>query len=81
MASADAIGLEQKLYGVVKLNAVQCDGEAFFEGDDDNCSRLMAMSSRQKAVPMMGSTILMDVLRCSRSLASWVAPRMLESVE
>jgi hypothetical protein len=30
---------------------------------------------------MIGSTIRMLVLRCSRSLASCVAPRMFESVE
>ncbi len=44
-------------------------------------SRLISTSSRQKAVPMMGATIFMLVVRSSRSLASWVAPRMLESVE
>ena len=30
---------------------------------------------------MMGLTILMPLLRNSKSLASWVAPSMLESVE
>ncbi len=44
-------------------------------------SALTATSSRQNATPMMGCTILMPEFRCSRSLASWVAPSMLESVE
>ena len=44
-------------------------------------SGLTTTSSRQKATPMIGSTILMPVLRCSRSFASWVAPSMFESVE
>jgi hypothetical protein len=44
-------------------------------------SRLTTTSSRQNAVPMIGSTIVMPVSRRSRSLASWVAPSMFESVE
>ncbi len=41
----------------------------------------MTTSSRQNATPMIGSTIVMPVLSCSRSLASCVAPSRFESVE
>ncbi|CFN82770.1 Uncharacterised protein [Bordetella pertussis] len=44
-------------------------------------SALICTLSCQKATPMMGCTIRMPALRSSRSLASWVAPSMLESVE
>ena len=44
-------------------------------------SGFTATSSRQNATPMIGWTILMPVLSCSRSLASCVAPSMFESVE
>ena len=44
-------------------------------------SRFTGTSSRQKATPMIGSTMVTPVSRRSRSLASWVAPSMLESVE
>ena len=43
--------------------------------------RTLWNTSRQKATPMIGSTMLMPLLRNSRSLASWVAPQMFESVE
>ena len=44
-------------------------------------SALTTQSSRQNGTPMIGLTILMPLSSCSRSLASWVAPRMLLSVE
>ena len=44
-------------------------------------SRLTATSSFQNATPMIGWTIVMPLASCSRSLASWVAPSMFESVE
>ena len=61
-------------------DAVERDGHALFEADGDGL-RLDRQSSRQNGTPMIGSTILMPLSRCSRSLASWVAPQMLESVE
>ncbi|MNJ61413.1 hypothetical protein D3C77_571980 [compost metagenome] len=42
-------------------------------------SAFTATSSRQNA--MMGLTMRMPEFSCSRSLASWVAPSRLESVE
>ncbi|MNT31581.1 hypothetical protein D3C72_1674240 [compost metagenome] len=44
-------------------------------------SRFTSTSSRQNCTPMIGWTMRMPESRCSRSLASWVAPSMLESVE
>ena len=35
----------------------------------------------QNFTPMIGSTVSRDTSRCSRVLASWVAPQMLASVE
>ena len=35
----------------------------------------------QNFTPMIGSTASSDTSRCSRVLASWVAPQMLASVE
>jgi hypothetical protein len=43
-------------------------------------SAFTTTSSRQKATPMIGSTMRMPLSRNSRSLASWVAPSMLLSV-
>ena len=44
-------------------------------------SALTTQSSRQNGTPMIGLTILMPLSRLSRSLASWVAPSRLLSVE
>ncbi len=44
-------------------------------------SGVIATLSRQNATPMIGSTIFIPLFRNSRSLASWVAPSRLESVE
>ena len=41
----------------------------------------IATSGSQCATPMIGSTIFIDVSSSSRSLASWVAPSRLASVE
>ena len=44
-------------------------------------SAFTATASRQNATPMIGWTMLIPLSKNSRSFASWVAPRMLESVE
>ena len=44
-------------------------------------SAFTATSSRQNATPMIGLTMRMPLSRNSRSLASCVAPSMLESVQ
>ena len=41
----------------------------------------MSTVGSQKRTPMIGSTISSETSRCSRTLASWVAPQMLASVE
>ena len=41
----------------------------------------LATDGSQNRTPMIGSTISIDSSRCSRVLASWVAPQMLASVE
>jgi hypothetical protein len=80
VAAADAVGFEEQVDGRVELPAVEGDGKPSSKRMATS-SRWISTSSRQNAVPMMGTTILTDEERCSRSLASWVAPRMLESVE
>ena len=41
----------------------------------------MATAGSQNGTPMIGSTVSIPLLRCSRVLASWVAPQMFASVE
>ena len=41
----------------------------------------MTTDSSQNLTPMMGSTVSIEASRCSRVLASWVAPQMFASVE
>ena len=60
--------------GAVLLRAAERIGTVTFSG-------LISTSSFQNGTPMIGSTIFMLLSRCSRSLASCVAPSMLESVE
>jgi hypothetical protein len=80
VAATDAIGFEKKLDEIVEMAAVEGDGNALFKTDGDLFALdfdIVAPEGRA----MIGTTILMDDERCSRSFASWVAPRMLESVE
>ena len=44
-------------------------------------SGAIATVGSQNRTPMIGSTISIASSRCSRVLASWVAPQMLASVE
>ena len=80
VAAADAVGFEQELDEVGELLPVEGDGRPSTKRIVTSSGAIL-MSSRQKATPMMGATIFMEVVRCSRSLASWVAPRRFESVE
>jgi hypothetical protein len=80
VAATDAIGFEKKFDEVVETRPLRATGTPSSKRTA-TCSRWISTSSRQKAVPMMGTTILIEEERCSRSFASWVAPRMLESVE
>ena len=41
----------------------------------------IATDGSQNLTPMIGSTVSSETSRCSRVLASWVAPQMLASVE
>ena len=41
----------------------------------------IATDGSQNFTPMIGSTVSRETSRCSRVLASWVAPQMLASVE
>ena len=44
-------------------------------------SLAMTTPASQNRTPMMGSMVSSETSRCSRVLASWVAPQMLASVE
>ncbi len=44
-------------------------------------SASIATEGSQNLTPMIGSTVSSETSRCSRVLASWVAPQMLASVE
>ena len=44
-------------------------------------SEAISTAGSQNFTPMIGSTISSETSRCSRVLASWVAPQMLASVE
>ena len=81
VAAADGVRLRHQLDLIGEGAAVDGDRHAFGERDRALPRRGSAISSRQKGTPMIGSTMVMLRSSCSRSLASWVAPRMLESVE
>jgi len=61
----------------IPLSATGCPSSNLIE----MASGLIETLSRQNAAPMIGSTIVIPLFRNSRSLASWVAPSRLESVE
>ena len=44
-------------------------------------SAAISTAGSQNFTPMIGSTVSSETSRCSRVLASWVAPQMLASVE
>ena len=44
-------------------------------------SGAISTAGSQNGTPMIGSTVSTPLPRCSRVLASWVAPQMLASVE
>jgi hypothetical protein len=79
VAAADALASRNSSTGLAKVAPVERHRHAFLEAHAD-LSAFTATSSRQKATPMIGLTMRMPLLRNSRSLASCVAPSMLESV-
>ena len=80
VAAADAVGFEEERDGVGEVPAVERDREAFFEADGDLFALdLDVVTPEGRAHD--GGDDLDGSKRCSRSLASWVAPSMLESVE
>ena len=80
VTAADAVGFEHQLNGIGILVAVEGDGPAFHEADRDFFALdLDIVAPGRNAHDGLDDP---DAARsCSRSLASCVAPRMLESVE
>lgn len=80
MTATDDVGLEHQATGSSYRLPLIATGRP--------ASNVIATSSvaietdgSQNFTPMIGSTVSSETSRCSRVLASWVAPQMLASVE
>ena len=79
--AADRVGLVHQRDRVVVRAAVDRDRAARPRSAIVTSSVSMATDGSQNFTPMIGSTVSSETSRCSRVLASWVAPQMLASVE